>query len=179
MRRVGTGTTGGMEGRVGKGKVCPLGRASRRKRERRMGLLSEMPPRMAEIQDGTGNPTPGLSPGGTGLEKISVRLVEVARCLIGDDAEPEDVRWGISLAALAWNLSLLPQEARAGAMAELLGESEEKVGAAPDLLVLLERLMEQKRRLYPEDRRMVLSWQVRTSRREANVTVVSVLPDED
>jgi hypothetical protein len=126
---------------------------------------------------------PRLSPEGADgapLEKISARLVEVAGCLLGDDAGPEVVRWGISLAALGWNLSLLPQEARGRAMAELLAESEEKAGIAPDLLgSILERFVEQKRRLYPEDDRVILNWKVRTSRRQARVTVVSALPDED
>lgn len=123
---------------------------------------------------------PGWSPGGAPLEKISARLVEVARCVLAEDAGSEEVRSGISLAALAWNLSLLPQEAKDMAMVEMLHESEEKTGIAPDLLgLLLEKLMERKRMLYPDDHRMILNWQVRMSRRQAHVTVVSALPDED
>ncbi len=142
-----------------------MGRASRRTRELRVGF------------------PPGLSSDGAPLEKISARLVEVAGCLMGEDARPEVVRWGIGLAALGWNLSLLPEEARDRAMAEVLAGSEEKAGIAgiaPDLLgSILERFVEQKRLLYPDDSRMILNWQVRMSRRQAHVTVVSTLPGED
>lgn len=113
------------------------------------------------------------------LEKISGRLIELAGDLVGDDDEPEPWRAGIDLAAIAWNLSFLPREKREREMRELLDEIVEKADIDPDLLgVLLESLIERKRLLYPDDRRRVLKWEVRASRRRIHVLAVSILPSE-
>lgn len=119
-----------------------------------------------------------MPPAQVGLEKISGRLIELAGDLVGDD-EPEPWGAGIDLAAIAWNLSFLPREKRAREMRELVGEIAEKADIDPDLLsVLLERLVERKRLLYPDDRRRVLKWEVRVSHRQIHVLAVAVLPGD-
>lgn len=142
-----------------------------------MGTYSELPIELPQFQDRIGSPAFELSPGNAGQGKLSARLVEVARLLVGDDSEPEEWRTGISLAAIAWNLALLPQEMRDTEMRELLDLLREKSGIEPDLLSdLLGQLVKRKRLLYPDDQRTVLKWQVRTSRRRVHVIAMGSAP---
>lgn len=152
---------------------CALGRASRRKRERRSGLL----PRLSRISDGQLCEVPPLSGPLPGWEKISACLMELILPSLPEDAGIREWRLGISLAASAWNLALLPEPVRDQAIERMVQRMEAEAMEDPLFLeAQLQRLILRKLRLYPGDLRPVLSWEVRKAGSEVQVKAIAALP---
>lgn len=150
-----------------------MGRASRRKRERRSGLL----PRLSRITDGQLGELPPLSGPLPGWEKISACLIELVLPSLPEDAGIEDWRMGISLAATAWNLALLPKPVREQEIERMAQRMEAEALEDPVFLeALLQRLILRKLRLYPDDLRPVLSWEVRKAGRNVHIQAITALP---
>lgn len=150
-----------------------MGRASRRKRERRSGLL----PRLSRISDGQLCEVPPLSGPLPGWEKISACLIELILPSLPEDAGIREWRLGISLAATAWNLALLPEPVRDQEIERMVQQMEAEAMEGPLFLeALLQRLILRKLRLYPDDLRTVLSWEVRKAGSEVRVTAIAALP---
>ena len=84
-----------------------MGRASRRKRERRLGLIPRLSHPLEPIFE-----TPPLSGPLPGLEKISACLIELILPYLPEEAGVQAWRAGITMAAMAWNLALLPASER-------------------------------------------------------------------
>src|SRR5215210_3217881 len=133
-----------------------LGKASRRKRERRLGrhLQPYHPPGQTSEPPSPLTPLPGR-------EKISTCLVEMVRPLLPPEAGIAEWRMGIAVAALAWNLALLPAAERVREIERMVQDPEANELGVPFLLDLLLLLVAQKLRLYPGDPRLVLSYDVR------------------
>lgn len=150
-----------------------MGRASRRKRERRSGLLS----RLSRISDGQLCEVPPLSGPLPGWEKISACLIELVLPSLPEDAGIREWRLGISLAATAWNLALLPEPVRDREIERMVQQMEAEAMEDPlSLKALLQQLILKKLRLYPDDLRAVLSWEVRKAGSKVHVTAMAALP---
>ena len=150
-----------------------MGKASRRKRERRLGLI----PRLSHPLEPTFE-TPPLSEPLPGLEKISARLIELTLPYLPEEAGIKAWRAGIAMAAMAWNLALLPASERDREIEWMFQQAEAHALDDPLLLEdLLQLLIAQKLRLYPDDPRLILSWEVRKAGSRVNVTAMATLPD--
>lgn len=150
-----------------------MGRASRRKRERRSGLL----PRLSRITDGQVCEVPPLSGPQPGWEKISACLIELILPSLPEDAGLGEWQLGMSLAATAWNLALLPEPVRDQEIGQMVQRMEaESMEDSLFLEAMLQRLVLRKLRLYPDDLRPVLSWEVQKAGRKVHVQAITALP---
>ncbi|GAG39638.1 unnamed protein product, partial [marine sediment metagenome] len=103
-----------------------------------------------------------------GLPKISDRLAEVARPLL-DDAEGEEAeRKSIALAAFGWNLAVLPEEEREKELSEIAGKLALDDPADRSILRdILVRMIARKNSLFPDDNRLIASYDL--SYRDGNL----------
>lgn len=149
---------------------CVLGRASRRKRERRQGIFKV--PSFAE-QEWEAPPLPGPPPG---LKKISLCLFELVDPLISEASDLDECRAILSMAAMAWNLSHLQAATREESVVGAIESSGD--GGIDDALMgaFLLELAERKLRLFPDDPRVVLSWNVKEIRDGFHLTVAAAPP---
>src|SRR5262249_25079492 len=105
-----------------------------------------------------------------GYEKMSEILVEFAQPLLATAESRESIRKTIALAALTWNLSLLPERQQqqafdSGPLAEIPSEMK------PMLLNLIER----KKALFPDIHRLIRDFEVTGNGPDLSVNVVSTL----
>ena len=149
---------------------CVLGRASRRKRERRQGIFKV--PSFAE-QEWEAPPLPGPPPG---LKKISHCLFELVDPLISEASDLDECRAILSMAAMAWNLSHLQAATREERVVGAIESSG--YGGIDDALMgaFLLELAERKLRLFRDDPRVVLSWNVKEIRNGFHLTVAAAPP---
>jgi hypothetical protein len=85
---------------------------------------------------------------------------------------------GIAVAALAWNLALLPAAERVREIERMVQDPEANELGVPFLLDLLLLLVAQKLRLYPSDPRLVLSYDIRKAGSgRFHITAMAGLPE--
>jgi hypothetical protein len=70
----------------------------------------------------------------------------------------EDFRSLAAVAAASWNLATVPKNDRAEMMAEAL--SDESLSNSATLIALVHDLVRRKEALFPDDRRLIVSWDV-------------------
>lgn len=86
---------------------------------------------------------------------------------------------GIAVAALGWNLAILPEAERVREIERMVQDPEANELGVPFLLDLLLLLIAQKLRLYPDDARLVLSYDVRKAGSgRFHITALAGLPAE-
>lgn len=113
-----------------------------------------------------------------GLEKIPACLIELSRPYLPEVAGVQTWRTGIAMAATAWNLALLPALVRDREIERMFQQAEAQTLDDPLLLEdLLQRLITRKLRLYPDDPRLILSWEVRKAGSRVHITTMATLPD--
>jgi hypothetical protein len=150
-----------------------LGKASRRKRERRLGRSLQPFHSPGQISE----PPYPLAPL-PGRGKISACLIEMVRPLLPPEVGIAEWRMGIAVAALAWNLALLPAAERVREIERMVRDPEANDLGVPFLLDLLLVLIAQKLRLYPDDPRLVLSYDVRKiGSGRFHITAMAGLPE--
>ena len=150
-----------------------MGKASRRKRERRLGLLPRQPHPLKSTFE-----TPPLSEPLPGLEKISGCLIELILPYLPEEAGIRAWQAGIAMAAMAWNLALLSALGRDREIERMFQQTEAHALDNPLLLEdLLQQLITRKLRFYPDDPRLILSWEVRKAGSRVHVTAMATLPD--
>lgn len=83
------------------------------------------------------------------------------------------------MAAMAWNLALLPTSERDREIEWMFQQGEEAHALDDPLLLegLLQLLITRKLLLYPDDPRLILSWEVRKAGSRVHVTAMATLPD--
>jgi hypothetical protein len=82
------------------------------------------------------------------------------------------------MAAMAWNLALLPAPDRDREIGWMFQQAEAHALDDPLLLEdLLQLLITRKLRLYPDDQRLILSWEVRKAGSRIHITAMATLPD--
>lgn len=149
-----------------------MGRKARAKRERRdfqkrvealrsPFLPSERPIRLVRSTSGP---------------KLSAALLEIAQPYMTEDMPLEIRKSVLGMAALAWNLSItgilpIPEAER-----QELGEDNDQ----HDLLQLfdgiLARMKDAKERSFPDNRRLIMDWEITETRDEYRVLVASSPP---
>ena len=100
----------------------------------------------------------------SGDEKMSDCLVEVLGDLINQVGTEEEVDKLITLAGVAWNASLLPDQGRTDFLASVMQD---------DVRDLIESLIRRKQLLFPEVRRYVVDVQVRVIDDDLYISVAS------
>jgi len=88
-------------------------------------------------------------------EKMSEILPDFAKPLLSDGQTHDAIRKALGFAALAWNYSIFPLDMR--------GETAEKIDSLlrdEEVRKLWNFLLERKRRLYPENRRIILDYEI-------------------
>lgn len=105
--------------------------------------------------------------------KMSENILHLAEPLL---EHSENVESALSLATIAWNLSLIPEDERGPMLEKLLQSAAEK---DPELVrgmrVLLRDLVERKLELYPDDPRMILGHELARTGENSMFNVVSTL----
>jgi hypothetical protein len=109
--------------------------------------------------------------------KMSESILHLAEPLLEHSMDEERA---LSLAAIAWNLSLIPEDERGPMLEKLLRQAAE---TDPEiergLRVLLKDLVERKLELYPDDRRMILGHELAQTGEDMMLNVVStIMPQE-
>ena len=98
--------------------------------------------------------------------KDGVKMSEVLEAFIQPylEAAPtqEDVRKLMTIASMAWNISLLPEERRAGAIEQAL--SDMSLQAREKVRFLLDYFIQRKEQNFAEFRRAVLGFEVRETK---------------
>lgn len=133
---------------------CFVGKASRKKRMRRMGSGPSASPGMVPT---TPPLKESIAPHGS---KVSERLVELVRPYLEDSMSRTEYEVLVGLGALAWNLSLLPTEDRQSELRRIglaLNAEPHMQGRTAELVQEFQR---RKELLFPSDDRMVLEWEV-------------------
>lgn len=104
---------------------------------------------------------------------MSENILHLAEPLLEHSENVESV---LSLAIIAWNLSLIPEDERGPMMEKLLQQAAEK---DPELergmRVLLKDLVQRKIELYPDDLRMILDHELTQTGENSMFNVVSTL----
>jgi len=149
-----------------------MGRASRRKRERRLGPLSRagVAPASASILEVDGvlptrthlltRPLPPPSPAPPVFAvKISKALLDVVQPFLEvEDLSRDQVRSVVQFGALAWNLALLDEETRKVETEKIAREVTP--GAPEESRAMIGVVLDRKARMHPRDRRFIVSVEV-------------------
>ncbi|HKH44299.1 MAG TPA: hypothetical protein VKM72_06530 [Thermoanaerobaculia bacterium] len=142
-----------------------MGRASRRKRDRRSGLLPQAPaapqPFAREL--------PATPEHHREQNKISAALLDLVEPYLDSPADPEldQIKSIVAMAALAWNLSLLTKSEQAQQMRQMLQDPE--LLEPESFVEILRDLIGRKLELFPHDSRRVLAWEVRETKQSFHV----------
>lgn len=80
-----------------------------------------------------------------------------------------------AIAILAWNLALLPEEQQQEKMEEIIAQMSlgKDRQAKQDVREILEELTERKRKVFPNNRRYILDFDVRETRDDFHLSVIS------
>jgi hypothetical protein len=146
-----------------------MGRASRRKRERRSGRFPQVPQALAIPQplarEYPASPVPHRE-----QDKISAALLDLIDPYVDSSADLDDFKSIVAMAALAWNLSLLTKSDQAEQMRQMLQDPE--LLEPESFVEILRDLIARKLELFPDDSRRVLAWEVRETKHSFHVTVL-------
>ena len=104
------------------------------------------------------------------------RLIEPYR---NDAPDFTSFRTLVTFACLAWNLTILPPKDRENMMKEMIGLAPANVGDRLDMLGLVTELMERKRMLFPEVKRMIVEHRVTDRGRDFHIAIASTLGEKD
>jgi hypothetical protein len=105
--------------------------------------------------------------------KMSENILHLAEPLL---EHSENEEGALSLATIAWNLSLIPEDERGPMLEKLLRPAAEKDPEQErGMRVLLRDLVERKLELYPDDRRMILGHELAKTGEDSMFNVVSTL----
>ncbi len=130
-----------------------MGKASRRKRERRLGEPLTLPqnvPASLRARD------PRVVHDDS-RAKISESLADLIRPFTSDETDIEEFRSLVGLAAIAWNLANLSEGSPREAL-QLL--DDEAISNREFFEEFVSHLILRKRELFPSDRRIVAGWEV-------------------
>jgi len=110
-----------------------------------------------------------------GFEKVSDMLARLARPLIEESKTKEDYKKALRLAVVAWNAALLPEAERAA----MLHEKRIADGLGPTGIRLMEKLIERKLALFPNEKRPILDIEVADLGGRFHLSVISEIPTSD
>jgi hypothetical protein len=103
--------------------------------------------------------------------KMSDALVEVAQPMIEEAQNEEQFRLVIGFAAMCWNLSLLPADLRPAHTEDMIRELVPPGQPMDDMQEVVRLLIARKEALFPDDKRLITTYQVSGSRGNANIVV--------
>jgi hypothetical protein len=108
-------------------------------------------------------------------QKISNGICKILDSVVGENESLDEYRHWANAIVLAWNVSLLPLEEQATAL-KSLGDFAEKTdpGGAPAAQAELMRLIEKKRVMFPDDKRFIVSYDVRLVGNKVHVTAAAI-----
>jgi hypothetical protein len=139
-----------------------LGKASRRKN--RKGRQS--PGRLWSGHDG-----PRTGSGETG--KLSEALAALIEPYREDESDAAGLKSLVGLGAIAWNLAMFPESKRGAALSEM---TKDLKGRDREVLnIVVAQLVRRKLELFPDDRRMIVSYEVTDSGGKYHLAVGSAL----
>lgn len=105
--------------------------------------------------------------------KMSENILHLAEPLL---EHSQNLEGALSLAAIAWNLTLVPEDERGPMLEKLLRPAAEKDPEMElGMRVMLRHLMERKLELYPDDLRMILGHELAQTGEDSMLNVVSTV----
>ena len=110
-------------------------------------------------------------------EKISHALSALLESEVSDGSPLEEYRAALDFIVMAWNISLMEADNRYKALQEVAAAincSDESIRR--EALSHIERLMSRKQALFPDDRRHVVSWEVRFQGAQVRVSAAALAP---
>lgn len=81
----------------------------------------------------------------------------------------------VTIACIAWNTSILPEEKRSEALQEMLKFFPGKLQDRLDMYALLTELIERKRKLFPSITRMIMEHKVTEQGKDFHIAIASTL----
>jgi hypothetical protein len=119
--------------------------------------------------------------------KMSEVLLEFARPLLDPSGDDEHFDKAIALAAASWNAALLPAEKQEASIEGVIdkisssgardADTAREINANLKEIVLM--LLERKRSQFPDNKRIIVDYQISSSKDQRNVLVASTLPSSD
>ena len=85
----------------------------------------------------------------------------------------------VTFACLAWNLSILPGKDHAKLIKEMLALAPANIEDRLDLLGLVTELMDRKKLLFPEVKRLIVEFKVTERGKDFHIAIASTLEEED
>jgi hypothetical protein len=110
-----------------------------------------------------------------GQRKMSEVLLEFTECLATDDETLEFLEKRIAFGVVAWNATLVPEEAAEELVGAAIKSLDSK--AAGILRILLDKYMKIKRERYSNDKRLVVEYSVSMTPDGPHLLVASAMPD--
>lgn len=110
-------------------------------------------------------------------EKISHALSALLESEVSLGSALEEYRAALDFIVMAWNISLMEADNRSEALEEVAAAincSNESIRR--EALGHIERLMSRKQALFPDDRRHVVSWEVRFQGAQVRVSAAALAP---
>jgi hypothetical protein len=141
-----------------------MGKSSRRKRERQMGLPLTLPPWMqGDVQIRRNHDGP----------KISALLGKLIDPYVIKDITPGQFRKLVACGVIAWNLSSFEESRRT----EEIGRFIDDIGAADfmDFTAIIQIMVARKLALFPDDSRFVVSWDVKQDNNRFHITAAALV----
>jgi hypothetical protein len=111
--------------------------------------------------------------------KMSDALVEIAEPMLESAQNEEQFRLAIGLAAMCWNLSLLPTGERSAHVEQAIRKLVKPGQPTDEVRQVVELLIARKEALFPDDKRAILKHRVSGSRGNANIVVEYSPPEQD
>ena len=111
-----------------------------------------------------------------GMEKMSQVLLDFVAPFIDDAATEEAVEGLLRIAAIAWNFALFPPDRRQEFLDEAWQSPPIEDGAF--FRMMIEALIERKLTCFPDNRRMILDFDLTTDTAGLHVEVRSTIPAE-
>ena len=145
-----------------------MGKASRTKRERQMGLPLTLPPSMqGDIKIRRHHDD----------AKISVSLAELIDPYIIEDMTLDQFRKLVAVGAVAWNLSTFDEPRRTKELDQFI----QAMGDADvvDFKTVIRVLIARKLTHYPADSRFIVAWDVKQNNSHFHITAAAIVPNPD
>jgi len=111
--------------------------------------------------------------------KMSDVLVEVAQPMIDKAQNQAQFQLAIGLAAACWNLSLMPADKRPASIEDTIRELVKPGQPIDDVREVVRLLIARKETLFPDDKRLITTYQVSGERGNADIVVEYSPPEQE
>jgi hypothetical protein len=110
---------------------------------------------------------------------MSDAISELIKPYRQDAPDYNSLRNLVTFACLAWNLSILPRKDHDDMMKEMIALAPTNIEDRLRMLGLVNELIDRKRRLFPDVKRMIVEFKVTDRGKDFHIAIASTLEEED